>query len=197
MERTDAELIQATIDGDAGAFSVLVARYNRDVYGYAFFMAKNTGDAEDIAQETFVKVWKNVRKFKPAQKFKSWLMTIARNTAIDYIRRRRHMAISNFDDAEGGNAIEETLSDGAVLADEVAAMAESAAAMAEAVAKLPDIYRTVLALRYQNGLSFEEIAGILKKSVNTVKSQHRRALIALRKVIKDGSAPNSVTGAYP
>ena len=182
MERTDAEIIQATIDGDTGAFSVLVERYSRDVYGFAFFMAKDKSDAEDITQETFVKVWKNLKKFKPEQRFKSWLLAIARNTTIDYIRKRRHAVFSDFDDEEGSNVIVETLADEERLADEVAELAESAEHTAEAVKKLPDIYRSVLAFRYEGGLSFEEISKILKKPVNTVKSQHRRALIALRKV---------------
>jgi RNA polymerase sigma-70 factor (ECF subfamily) len=196
MEKTDAELIQATIDGDTGAFSVLVGRYSRDVYGFTFFMAKNASDAEDITQETFVKVWKNVKKFKPEQRFKSWLLTIARNTTIDYIRKRRHAVFSDFDDEEGSNAIVETLADEERLADEIASIAESSEQTAEAVSKLPDIYRSVLALRYEGGLSFEEISKILKKPVNTVKSQHRRALIALRKIIIDDSAPNDQMRSY-
>jgi RNA polymerase sigma-70 factor (ECF subfamily) len=190
MEQTDAEIIQATIDGDTGAFSVLVERYNRDVYGFAFFMAKDKSDAEDITQETFVKVWKNVKKFKPEQRFKSWLLAIARNTTIDYIRKRRHAVFSDFDDEEGSNAIVETLADEERLADEVAELAESAEQTTDAVKKLPDIYRSVLALRYEGGLSFEEISKILKKPVNTVKSQHRRALIALRTAMITDSAPN-------
>jgi RNA polymerase sigma-70 factor, ECF subfamily len=191
METTDAELIRSTIDGDAGAFSALVERYTRDVYGFAFFMAKNAADAEDIAQEAFVKVWKNLQKFRPEQRFKSWLMTIARNTAIDYIRRRRHATFSDFDDDEGGNSMTETLADDERLADEVASLAESSQLTARAAEGLPDIYRSVLALRYQGDLSFEEIAKILKKPVNTVKSQHRRALSALRELVApaDGERP--------
>ncbi len=191
MERTDAEIIQATIDGDAGAFSSLVERYSRDIYGFAFFMAKNKADAEDITQETFVKVWKNLKKFKPDQRFKSWLLAIARNTTIDYIRKRRHAVFSDFDDEDGLNALIETLPDEERLADEISAIAESTGRAAEAVTKLPDIYRSVIALRYEGGLSFEEISQILKKPVNTVKSQHRRALMALRKEIVDASAPKA------
>jgi len=137
MEKTDAELIQTTIDGDASAFSALVERHSRDVYGFAFFMAKNESDAEDITQESFVKVWKNLKKFKPDQRFKSWLMTIARNTTIDYIRKRRHAVFSDFDDEDGSNAIVETLADEERLADEMAVLAESAEQTAEEVKKLP------------------------------------------------------------
>lgn len=196
MERTDAEIIQATIDGDTGAFSVLVERYSRDVYGFVFFMTKDKGDAEDVVQETFVKVWKNLKKFKPDQRFKSWLLAIARNTTIDYIRKRRHSVFSDFDDEEGSNMLVETLVDEERLADEIADIAESAKQTGEAVKKLPDIYRSVIALRYEGGLSFEEIGKILKKPVNTVKSQHRRALIALRQIMTDDSAPNSQDNAY-
>lgn len=196
MELTDAELIQAALNGDAGAFSVLVGRYSRDVYGFAFFMAKDTNEAEDIAQEAFVKVWKNLKKFKPGAKFKSWLMTIVRNTTIDYIRKRRHAVFSDFDDAEGANAIVETLADEERLADEVASLAESAGHVAEKVKELPDIYRSVLALRYEGDLSFEEISKILGKPVNTVKSQHRRALMALRKLLSGTIAPDALDKPY-
>jgi len=191
MEPTDAELIRATIKGDRRAFPALVERYTRDVYGFVFFMAKNSADAEDITQETFVKVWKNLKKFKPEQKFKSWLLAIARNTAIDYIRKRRHAVFSDFDDEEGDNAIADTLQDEGRLADEIAELAESAGHVAEAVKKLPDIYRLVVSLRYEGGMSFEEIAETLKKSVNTVKSQHRRALIALREILAPKKAYNA------
>ena len=159
-------------------------------------MAKNKGDAEDITQETFVKVWKNVKKFKPNQRFKSWLLAIARNTAIDYIRKRRHAIFSDFEDEEGANMLVETLADEEKLADEIATIAESAGQTAQAVTKLPDIYRSVLALRYEGDLSFEEISKILKKPVNTIKSQHRRALIALRKIMSEIHAPNGHMEAY-
>ena len=191
MQETDAEIIQATIAGDSNAFSALVKRYNRDVFGFAFYMVKDRSDAEDIVQETFVKVWKNLKKFKPEQRFKSWLLAIARNTTIDYIRKRRHANFSDFDDEEGSNAIVDTLVDEERLADEIASLAESAGQIANAVKGLPEIYRTVLALRYDGGLAFEEISKILGKPVNTVKSQHRRALIALRKAMVDDSAPKS------
>jgi RNA polymerase sigma-70 factor, ECF subfamily len=183
MEKTDAELIQATIDGDAGAFSSLVSRYSRDAYAFAFFMAKDASDAEDITQEAFVKVWKNLTKFKPGQKFKSWLMAIAHNTAIDYLRKRRHVVFSKFEDEEGVNILAETLTNEEPSASDLAALAESAEKTARAVQELPDIYRSVLALRYEGGMSFEEISELVKKPVNTVKSQHRRALIALRGIL--------------
>jgi len=196
MQETDAEIILATINGDTSAFSALVKRYNRDVYGFAFYMVKDKSDAEDITQETFVKVWKNLKKFKPDQRFKSWLLAIARNTTIDYIRKRRHANFSDFDDEEGSNAIVDTLVDEEKLADEVASLAESAGQIGEAVKELPDIYRTVLALRYDGGLAFEEISNVLKKPVNTVKSQHRRALIALRRIMTDSHAPKDTLTAY-
>ena len=196
MQKTDAEIIQATIDGDTSAFSALVDRYSRDVFGFAFFMAKNESDAEDITQETFVKVWKNLKKFKPEQRFKSWLLAIARNTTIDYIRKRRHAIFSDFDDEEGSNMLVETLADEEKLADEVAELAESTTKTTAAVKDRPDIYRTVLGLRYDGGLSFEEISKMLDKPVNTVKSQHRRALIALRKAMTEDSAPKDKVQAY-
>ncbi|MDE2188681.1 MAG: sigma-70 family RNA polymerase sigma factor [Patescibacteria group bacterium] len=191
MEMTDAELIRSILDGKTAMFSVLVDRYSRDVYGFAFYLTKNEHDANDIAQESFVKVWKNLKKFKPDQKFKSWLLAITRNTAIDYMRKRRHVVFSDFDDENGSNLIEDTLVDEERLADEIAEIAESTVHVNSAVRKLPDFYRSVLALRYDEDLSFEEISEVLKKPLNTVKSQHRRALLALRKIIapKDGEKP--------
>lgn len=185
MDRTDAELVQAAIEGEPHAFGALVSRYSRDVYGFSFFLSKSREDAEDITQETFVKIWKNLKKFKPEQRFKSWMLAIAHNTAVDYLRKRRHAVFSDFEDEEGSNMIVETMADEGKLADEIAEIAESAGHAKAAAEGLPDIYRAVLALRYDGEMSFEEISVTLKKSVNTVKSQHRRALIALRKTLSE------------
>ncbi|MCX6739237.1 MAG: sigma-70 family RNA polymerase sigma factor [Candidatus Parcubacteria bacterium] len=182
MERDDRQLIASAIAGDDDAFAFLVTRHLPAVYNFAYrFGGKE--EADDIAQETFFKIWKNLKKFRPEENFKTWMFSIARNTTIDYMRKKRDIAFSNFENADGENFLEETLTDTEPLADEIFARAEKEKRLEKFLAKLSPLYREVLILHYQNNFTFEEIGQILKKPLHTIKSQHRRALIILRTLI--------------
>jgi RNA polymerase sigma-70 factor (ECF subfamily) len=186
MERSDRQLIADALKGDDDAFAFLVHRHLSAVYNFAYRFG-GRDEADDIAQETFFKVWKNLKKFHPDGNFKTWLFQIARNTTIDHMRKKRDLAFSKFENAEGENFLEETLADTEPLADEIFARAEKEKHLEKTIEKLSPIYREVLLLYYQNNFTFEEIAKILKKPLDTVKSQHRRALERLRKLL-GGSA---------
>ncbi|MCX6736293.1 MAG: sigma-70 family RNA polymerase sigma factor [Candidatus Parcubacteria bacterium] len=179
MERDDRQLIASAIVGDDDAFAFLVHRHLPAVYNFAYrFGGKE--EADDIAQETFFKIWKNLKKFRPEENFKTWMFSIARNTTIDHMRKKRDITFSNFENADGENFFEETLTDTEPLADEIFARAEKEKHLEKFLAELPPLYREVLILHYQNNFTFEEIGQILKKPIHTVKSQHRRALEQLR-----------------
>ena len=89
MEITDKQLIDDYLNGNDAAFALLVQRQINPVYNFVYRLVRNTQDAEDITQETFVKMWKNLKRYNQDQNFKTWLFTIARNTAIDSLRKKK------------------------------------------------------------------------------------------------------------
>ncbi len=181
MERTDEQFIEEHLEGNPHALGVLINRHLASIYNYTYVMTGSSADAEDITQETFVKVWRHIKKYRPQQSFKTWLFTIAHRTAIDWLRKRKHLHFSDFDDDEDGNTLTEKLADTQALPDEVLARAYDKAFLEKMLLTLHPRYREVLNLYYFEELTFDEIGTILRKPLNTVKSQHRRALIALRK----------------
>ena len=184
-ERGDAELIADHVRGDESAFPILLERYLKQIYNFALRQCGSSEDAEDIAQETFLKAWKNLGKYRrESAQFRTWLFHIARNTTIDYLRKKKHVAFSEFDTEEGGNFLTETLADEEPLADELFFRAQNAQMIEDSLTKLPPRSREVLLLRYREGLTFDEIGEVLSEPLNTAKSRHRRALQALRNIVE-------------
>lgn len=184
MCRDDQQLIVDYLEGDETALSFLVDRYLKDVYGFACHLTGNIAAAEDIAQESFIKAWKNIRKFRQGSNFKTWIFTITRNTAIDWLRMQKEVALSSFENAVGQNVLLETVADSGLLPDELLARAEDTAYITELLEQLNPKYREVLTLRYSNEMTFEEIGKALRRPLHTVKSQHRRALVSLRRLLE-------------
>ncbi len=187
-EKTDAQLISEYREGDERAFRLLVERYLKPVYNFCLRFAADPADAEDIAQETFVKVWKKFGSYRGQYSFRSWVFSIAKNTAIDWLRKKRPEAFSRFEDAEGRNPLIESLAAPGPLPDEAAAAADEARRMAGAVSRLSADHRAVLSLRHDGGCTFEEIGRVQSKPLNTVKSQYRRAVRALRRLLGEEPA---------
>jgi len=185
-EQPDAEVVEEYIAGSEQAFGQLVSRHMKSVYGLAMSITHSKVESEDITQDTFVKLWKNIKKYKNnnnPNNFKSWLLMITRNTAYDYIRKRKNPAFSEFDNAEGENILIDTLASAEPEAEELIVTEENRTMVVKALDTLTPAYREILALRYGQDLTFEEISAVVEKPLNTVKSQHRRALIKLRGVI--------------
>jgi RNA polymerase sigma-70 factor, ECF subfamily len=180
MPRTDEELAKQCKDGDDDAFQELMQRYTRAIFSFARQYSKNSEDAEDIAQNSFFKAWKNIHQFKEGKSWKPWLFAIARNTALDYIRKKRTSAFSELDGEDGDTPFADTLQDTEPLAHEVFDQTRSATDVQAALEILHPDHRSVLMLHYHEELTFEEIADIMKKPMNTVKSWHRRALTKMR-----------------
>lgn len=180
---SDEDLIAAYLRGDEGAFARLVGRHLTAAYSFTLRFVGNENDAEDIVQESFLKVWKNINRYSAKSAgFKTWLMHIVRNTAIDYLRKRKHLPFSSFEDEEGNN-IFDNLADEAPHSEELLAQAEDIKSIERAVLQLSPAYREVLLLYYGSGLTLEEVAAVLQTPVNTVKSRHRRSVAALRKLL--------------
>ena len=177
---TDSDLAEACKQGDDLAFKALMERHARSVFNFARQYVKTEDDIEDAVQDTFFKVWRYIKRFKKERAFKPWLFTIARNTALDYIKKRRAAAFSTLDDTENDLAFADTLEDTEPLAPEIFETAELAAELDESMKGLHPDHRAVIIMHYREELTFDEIAAILGRPMNTVKSWHHRAVIKIR-----------------
>jgi RNA polymerase sigma-70 factor (ECF subfamily) len=181
MERTDEDLIKEYIEGNQHAFKELIDRYASPLYNFSSRLA-GADSAPDIVQETFIKVWKNIRKFSSTKShFKTWVFTITRNTAIDYLRKKKLILFSDLNSDE--ESFESSIPDDVILPDKTLEKLEDIDTLNKFLDALPVRYREVLILYYQEEMTFAEIGKTLGKPLNTVKSHHRRALEQLKKMI--------------
>jgi RNA polymerase sigma-70 factor (ECF subfamily) len=182
----DARLVAAFLNGDGESFAALVDRHMPMVYKFSYRYVGNADAANDIVQEVFIKVWKNIRKFDQEKSFKTWLLTIAKNTALDAIKKKKAVLFSKIE--EGDADLDTFLApyvEGVALPDELFQRKETKDDLARVLQELNPSYRSVLLLRYAEHLKFREIADTLQEPIDTIKSKHRRALIQLRKLLSD------------
>jgi RNA polymerase sigma-70 factor (ECF subfamily) len=184
QDLTDEQLIEIYLKGNKKALELLISRYLKPIYNFVYKYVNNSHDAEDITQETFVKIWKNLKKFDQEKKFKAWIYQVARNTMIDFFRRRKTIPFSRFEDANGDNVLIETLADLNPLPLEIFEKKDWAQRLTAAIDQLSPKYRAVVSMRYHEQLTLQEIAKILGEQLNTVKSRYRRALIELRRILE-------------
>ena len=182
---SDEQLIANYFAGDEKSLEVLILRYLKSIYNFVYRYVNDEHEAEDITQEVFLKMWRNLKKFKKGKNFKTWLFTIAKNTAIDFLKKKKIIPFSEFEKEDGENKFIETLVDPAPSLDEIFEKTEIDEKIYNAINQLPLKYQIVLFLYYNDQLTFQEIAEILGESINTVKSRHRRALFILKKILKD------------
>ena len=188
-ESSDTDLITAARQDDEAAFKLLVDRYLPSVYSFCVRYTGNPSDAEDAAQEAFLKAWRHLSRFNTDKSFKTWLFAIAKNSATDLMRKRRSVNFSQFDTADDGNVLVDTLADPEPLPEELFERASLAKDVRSALTFLKPRDQAILELRYVEDLSFEDISRVLGMSANTVRSLHRRALIALRKGLSEKDTP--------
>lgn len=181
----DEQLIADYLAGDKEALEILIKRYFKRIYGFAYRYAGNSQDAEDITQEVFVKAWRNLKKFDQNKNFKTWIFHIAKNTSLDLLKKKKAIPFSSFGAEEGENFFTGTLADPAPLPSELFERADIALVLNSAVEKLPPKYHAILFFYYNDRFTFREIAEILGEPLHTVKSRHRRALIQLRKLLPE------------
>lgn len=181
-EKTDEELIRAYRKGEEESLRILIARYLRAIYHFTYRCVGNAPDAEDITQEVFLKVWKNLGYYDDWMLFRSWIFSIAKNAAIDWTRKQKPHTFAELE-RETGKNVSEMFADETPLPDEIFERKRTAEFLRGTVEKLPLPIQSVLQLRYNEDLTFREIATRLGNPLNTVKSQHRRALGMLKKLL--------------
>lgn len=191
MNKSDQELISICLNGDSESLEILIRSYLKPIYSFVYRYVGNSQDAEDITQEVFVKVWRNLKKFDQNKSFKTWVFAIAKNTAIDFLKKKKTIPFSEFENEEGGNLITDTLADPSPLPQELLEKASMAQMLNLAMEKLSPKYRMVLFLRYNDHFNFREIAESLGEPLNTIKSRHRRALVILKKLLSESSCVKS------
>lgn len=182
-KKNDKELVSEYLSGQDKALPVLINKHLKPVYRFVFSFVLNESIAEDITQDVFVKVWKKLKSYNNKYSFSTWLFSIARNTTLDYLRKKKDILFSEFENEEGDNIIIDSLADDAPLADEALSRIQDTEAFNEILKKLPPLYKEILVLRYTDDLSIEEISEILKRPIETVKSQHRRGILHLKRLL--------------
>ncbi len=180
MDYTDEELVSLFQSGDSQAFEALVTRNLPSVYAFCFRMTLSKDEAEDISQEVFLKAWTKIAQFEKTLSFKAWLIGIARNTSIDFLRKKKPYVFSQYETHNDTNTLTDSLTDSLPLADEIFESKEQQETLIQMLSEIPIEMKTILILKHQSNMTFEEIAVIQKKPMNTVKSQYRRALILLK-----------------
>jgi RNA polymerase sigma-70 factor (ECF subfamily) len=185
MDRFDNQLIVDYFKGDEKSLEILIRQYLRPIYSFIYRYVGNTSDAEDITQEVFVRMWRNLKKFDQNRSFKTWIFSIAKNASIDFLKKKKAIPFSRFEDEEGRNVFLERLVDKAPLPNEIFEQADITKILTSVIDKLSSQYRIVLFLRYNDHFNFREIAEVLGEPLHTVKSRHRRALIQLKKLLTE------------
>lgn len=182
-KRYDEKLVHDYIAGEETALETLIKRYLKHIYSFVCRYVGNGKDAEDITQEVFLRMWKNIKKFDTQKKFKTWLFNIAKNASIDFLKKKRDIPFSFFENETGRNVLIENIKDSAALPTELMQRADTANLLNAAMKKLSPEHRMVLFLRYNDHFNFREIGESLGESLHTIKSRHRRALIMLKKLL--------------
>ena len=177
--------ILRSLQDDPQAFANLVTRYQRQVYNLAYRMLGNPEDAEDAAQEVFLRAYTALPSFELGRKFSSWLLSIASNLCIDILRRRRYAWMS-LEDVSFRLASPAEEPAGAVLRQEQAGQVQ------HLLQRLPEKYRLVVILRYWYDMAYDEIATTTGLSLNTVKTRLHRARLMLAKALQEDERPCDV-----
>ncbi len=182
--------LEQAIEGDKAAFGKLIEAFQGPVYNLAYRMLNNSGEAEEAAQEAFVRAWTKLNMYDPKRKFSTWLLSITSNYCIDQIRKRRALLLS----------IDEPLPPHPALTSDKAKGPEAQMASSEQqdlvqglLQELPEEYRTAVILRYWQEMSYEEIAETTGSTISAIKSRLFRARKQLAEIsIEKGILPTAV-----
>ena len=167
--------------GDQAAFGLLVERFQRDVYGKAFAILKNHLDADDVVQETFLRVFRALPGFRFESSFRTWLITITTRQALNFLMRKRsgHESLDPVEDGPEHLALRVEGNQMSTLLDQ-----ESRRLLREALPRLPQRQKQALMLKLQNDWKYEEIAREMNISVGSVKAHIFHAIQNLSQLIR-------------
>ena len=182
--KEDIYWIKRVKNGKKNDFSPLVKRYKDAIFYFILRMVQNEEDAVDLTQESFIKAFNNISKFKEEYSFKNWLFTIASHRTIDFIRKKKQMKESDL--------LEKDISEPYVSPVDTLIKDERMKKLAEEIELLPENYRMVILLKHKENLKIEEIAEIMNIPPGTVKVWLHRARAQLRKKLLKKDEENIV-----
>jgi RNA polymerase sigma-70 factor (ECF subfamily) len=175
MDPDARALIESALGGDESAFEELIRAHSRRLFAIAYGVLQNAGEAEDVVQETLVKAWRLRRKVREAERFEPWLTTIARNGALDVLRKRRSVPLDEAD----GEFSSPSERPGSGLDD-----AARDACVRRALDALPEHYRVALSLRYLEGMDCRAVEAAMGLSNGALRGILGRALETLRRALR-------------
>jgi RNA polymerase sigma-70 factor (ECF subfamily) len=182
---------QSLADGlhrhDPDLLDRLIERYQQRLYRYLLFLTGNTALAEDLFQETWIRVLERGHQYNAKSKFESWLFAIARNLVIDVSRRKKIASLEDLGDSESSQPFE-LPDEHSISPLQLLVSRESKQTVQLSLLKIPAYYREVLLLRFQEELSLEEISAVLATPISTVKSRLYRGLTVLKSALPEGAA---------
>ncbi len=180
LEKTDDDriLVDKIMSGENRAFEAFIFKYKKLVGHIVFRLIKDKEDREDICQDIFVKVYRNLGSFQFSSKLSTWVATIAYNTCVNFLEKKREPLSADFMTDE---KINETADDSHEPPDRLIESKEISAFVRKEIDKLPPVYKAAITLYHLNEMSYEEIAGAMRLPEGTVKSHLFRA----RKILKD------------
>src|SRR5262245_38329388 len=173
--------------GDPDVLAAMVTRYQQRLFRYLLHLARDRATAEDLFQQTWLRVMEKIGRYDAARRFDVWLFAVARNLAIDYFRAR-HFTESLDETKESGSTQGERFFPAGQNALGILLESERGTMLAECMLELPAIHREVLTLRFEEGMKLEEIAEVARIPISTVKSRLSRALEGLRKHVERRTA---------
>lgn len=174
----ERELIIRFQGGDEGAFNELVKRYQKPIYQLARRFLKSHEEAEDLSQEVFIKVYRELRNFRVDSSFFTWLYRIAVNASINVLRKRKIRQILSLE------SVGLSIANRTPMPDQQMELHETARVIQEAIERLPRKQKIVFTLRYDQQLPHKEIAQILNRDVGTIKANYHQAIRKLRKAVR-------------
>lgn len=183
MDNKIAELIIAFKKGDQSAFDLLIKEYLKSVLNFVYRYVYDVDLAQDITQETFIKVWKNIKKFDTSKNFKPWLFQIAKNTALDFIKKKKLVPFSSFKNNDTDDDFVDNIPDESLSALDIINFQEQKQQLDLHLQELTPDQQLVIFLYYYEELTFREISETLDISINTIKSRYLRGLEKLKTIM--------------
>ena len=175
----DAELMVAFQKGDEVAFERLLDKYTKPIVNFIYKIVNNRGEAEELGQDVFLKIYRARHRYEPRARFSAWIYRIATNASLKALRQRRHFQSPAHDKARAG-AAEGLLRDARPNAEATLVAGERDALIRRAIARLPEKQRVAIVLRRYEGLSYKEIAEVMRCTEAAVKTTIHRGKLSVR-----------------